>query len=267
MSTPHSVSALSEAESIGPADTVRHRPSDEEWLVAFVEDGRLCACGWPCGFVPLEDCSLIRKATQAERDALLASMAALEGSDPRGRYARRVLSEAPAASGELDVRSAQDQSRKMHRYVESFNGQKWGGVDESIDRQNLATALDNLLETAAMLGNVADRLASPSGAGLGGAVASSEAVAKAFDAFLCRAWGETELPSAELATDWEGVRRFLVREWLGEEDEEALLQVHDDFVHHDENMDIKGGPFLIEFEIGGVSIERVCGFAEKGALS
>lgn len=60
---------------------------------------------------------------------------------------------------ELDIRSAQDQARKMAVYVQSYNGQKWGGVDESVDRQNLAVALDNLLETAAMLGNVADRLA------------------------------------------------------------------------------------------------------------
>lgn len=62
---------------------------------------------------------------------------------------------------ELDVRSAQEQARAMHRYVESFNGQKFCPTFDNVDRQNLATALDNLQETAAMLGNVADRLAAP----------------------------------------------------------------------------------------------------------
>jgi len=60
---------------------------------------------------------------------------------------------------ELDPRTALEQARAMKRYVESFDGQKWGGVAESVDRQNLAVALDNLLETAAMLMNMAGRAA------------------------------------------------------------------------------------------------------------
>jgi len=92
---------------------------------------------------------------------------------------------------------------------------------------------------------------------------------KAFDAFLCRAWGETDLPSAELVTDWEGVRRFMVREWLGSEDETdydgtvTLDRLKADFDEHEE--DQRGGAYEVEFEIGGVSIERVCGFAAPGA--
>lgn len=60
---------------------------------------------------------------------------------------------------ELDPRTALEQARAMKRYVESFNGQKWSPTLDSVDRQNLATALDNLLETAAMLLNMADRVA------------------------------------------------------------------------------------------------------------
>ena len=97
----------------------------------------------------------------------------------------------------------------------------------------------------------------------------ASAVAKAFDAFLCRAWGETDLPSAELVTDWEGVRRFMVREWLGEEDATdydgtvTLDRLKADFEEHEK--DQRGGAYEVEFEIGGVSIERVCGFAAPGA--
>ena len=64
---------------------------------------------------------------------------------------------------ELDVRTAQEQARKMHAYVDSFNGQTFSPALDSVDRQNLAVALDNLLETAAMLGNVSDRLSCASG--------------------------------------------------------------------------------------------------------
>lgn len=93
--------------------------------------------------------------------------------------------------------------------------------------------------------------------------------AKAFDAFLCRAWGETDLPVAELVTDWEGVRHFMAREWLGEDDapnldgESTLDTLKEDFDAHE--ADQRGGPYSIEFEIGGVSIERVTGFAAQGA--
>jgi hypothetical protein len=93
--------------------------------------------------------------------------------------------------------------------------------------------------------------------------------AKAFDAFLCRAWGETDLPSAELVAGWEGVRRFMIREWLGEQDATdydgtvTLDRLKEEFDEHEDDM--RGGAFEVEFEIGGVSIERVCGFAAHGA--
>lgn len=87
---------------------------------------------------------------------------------------------------------------------------------------------------------------------------------EAFDAFLCRAWGETDLPSAELVEGWDGVRRFMVREWLGAEDATdydgtvTLDRLKADYDEHIE--DERGDLYEIEFEIGGVSIERVVGF-------
>lgn len=81
--------------TIDTADHVRHRPSGQYWLVAFVENGHLCACGWPCELVPLEDCELVQKAAPGERDKLLRDLAAMGGSDPRRSYAVRRLAEAP----------------------------------------------------------------------------------------------------------------------------------------------------------------------------
>jgi hypothetical protein len=84
---------------------------------------------------------------------------------------------------------------------------------------------------------------------------------KAPETFLCRAWGETDLPAAELVSGWEGVRRFMVREWLGAEDATdydgtvTLDRLKTDYDEHVE--DERGSLYEIEFEIGGVSIERV----------
>ncbi len=88
------------------------------------------------------------------------------------------------------------------------------------------------------------------------------------DGFLCRAWGETELTAAELVSDWDGVRRFMVREWLGSEDAtnhsgvNSLDLLKADFDEHEE--DKRGGPLSYEFEIGGVSVERVCAHGITG---
>jgi hypothetical protein len=42
-------------------DVVRHRPSDEEWLVAYAdyETGDLAWAGWPEGGAKIADCDLI----------------------------------------------------------------------------------------------------------------------------------------------------------------------------------------------------------------
>lgn len=77
--------------SIDTGDVVRHEPSGEEWLVAFVRGDNLCACGWPCSFTELKHCTLVKKATAQERADLLKQMADMNGDDPRKSYARAAL--------------------------------------------------------------------------------------------------------------------------------------------------------------------------------
>lgn len=72
-------------------DTVLHRPTGETWLVAFVEDGRLCACGWPLELVPAADCDIVKSCDNLEHNKLLVEMAEMQSDDPRRSYARRVL--------------------------------------------------------------------------------------------------------------------------------------------------------------------------------
>lgn len=65
------------------------------------------------------------------------------------------------APGELDPQTAIETARRMLAYCQSFNGQAWGGPDESVDRKNLAVALDNLEDMASMLLNMAGRVQHP----------------------------------------------------------------------------------------------------------
>lgn len=86
-------------ETIDTGDHVKHGPTGETWLVAFVEGDRLAWCGWPEGFADLADCTLIQKAAPGEREKLLASMAEIGDGDMRGRYARRALAKDAEARG------------------------------------------------------------------------------------------------------------------------------------------------------------------------
>jgi hypothetical protein len=77
-------------DAIDTADHVHHAPSGEDWVVAYVRGDRLCACGWPHTLADLADCTLIKKATSAEREQLLREMAS-NTEDDRGSYARERL--------------------------------------------------------------------------------------------------------------------------------------------------------------------------------
>lgn len=82
--------------SIGTADSVRHEPTGETWLVAYVQGDRLAWCGWPEGTALVADCTLTRKANEEERYRLLRQMAHMNDErDPRCRYARRALADGP----------------------------------------------------------------------------------------------------------------------------------------------------------------------------
>lgn len=76
---------------IDTGDTVKHKPTGEEWLVAGVKGDRLMWCGWPEGWAALTDCELVEKATPAARDKLLHELAAMQGHDIRKSYAMQRL--------------------------------------------------------------------------------------------------------------------------------------------------------------------------------
>ena len=73
---------------IDTGDHVHHAPSGEDWVVAYVRGDRLAWCGWPEGEAALADCTLLKKATPAERDKLLREIANTTAVDRRATYAR-----------------------------------------------------------------------------------------------------------------------------------------------------------------------------------
>ena len=95
-----------------------------------------------------------------------------------------------------------------------------------------------------------------------------EVAEQSFEGFLCRAWGETDLPCAEVVRDWDGVSRFMVREWLGGEDAAdadgtpTLQRVMYELKNREWGED---GNWVARFEIGGVSVEPVYSFAASRA--
>ena len=82
-----------DAAATAPPDTgdaVRVPSIDEEWLVAFVEGGRLYCLGWPLSSVPVSECVVIERATPEQRQRILRDMAASQCT-ARSNYARNRL--------------------------------------------------------------------------------------------------------------------------------------------------------------------------------
>lgn len=78
-------------QSIDTGDTVKHGPTGEIWVVAYVDGDRLAWCGWPPGEARVEHCTLVEKATAEYRDKLLRQLADMrpdgDGYDRRQRLA------------------------------------------------------------------------------------------------------------------------------------------------------------------------------------
>lgn len=79
---------------IRAGDEVHHEPSDEMWVVAYVDGDRLAWCGWPPGTAALKDCKLVKSCSDEEHLAMLERLAAMseyEGYDHRKSHAIRAL--------------------------------------------------------------------------------------------------------------------------------------------------------------------------------
>ena len=76
-------------------DVVRHRPSGEKWVVAYVEGDWLAWCGWPPGEAKVSDCDLLEACSDEEHKESLRQWAGLshrmEGGDRRAAVCCRQL--------------------------------------------------------------------------------------------------------------------------------------------------------------------------------
>jgi hypothetical protein len=67
-------------------DHVRHAPTGETWVVAYVDGEHLAWCGWPEGEAKVSDCTLIKRCSDEEHVTLLREVARSDG-----KRARRAL--------------------------------------------------------------------------------------------------------------------------------------------------------------------------------
>jgi hypothetical protein len=72
-------------DGIDTGDHVKHGPTEETWVVARVHGLSLYPCGWPATRAELKDCTLIKKATAAERLKLLRELS--QGSSEHASWA------------------------------------------------------------------------------------------------------------------------------------------------------------------------------------
>lgn len=84
------------------------------------------------------------------------------------------------------------------------------------------------------------------------------------DAILCYAWGETDRPDAFLAKSAADVKRFIVTEWIDDENDPTVKEVMEELAAHDWRED---GELKYEFEIGGVCFEDVVAVMPNDELS
>jgi len=77
--------------AIKTGDTVRHIPSGETWVVAYVrpETNDLAWLGWPEGLARLSDCELVKSCSEEESLRWLRDMAKSKGA--RQHHAEREL--------------------------------------------------------------------------------------------------------------------------------------------------------------------------------
>ena len=72
-------------------DIVFHRPSREEWILAFADNGMVSPCGWPPTTVAESECLPVTDASDDEHIAMLRTWAAKSGDDHRIAVCRRRL--------------------------------------------------------------------------------------------------------------------------------------------------------------------------------
>lgn len=74
-------------------DHVHHKPSGEDWLVAWADHsaGYMAPCGWPTCQARIEDCEVTKTATDQESDALVEQLARSGRSDAQIAAAIRAL--------------------------------------------------------------------------------------------------------------------------------------------------------------------------------
>lgn len=76
-------------------DIVLHRPTGEEWLVAWADprSGYMAPCGWPTCQALIADCDLVERASDEKCSAIVAEVSRSGRSDAHMAEVCRALSQ------------------------------------------------------------------------------------------------------------------------------------------------------------------------------
>lgn len=99
---------MTAAPAIRCGDTVRHGPTGETWVVAWVERDRLAWAGWPPGEALLADCTLVEAASDAEHLYWARQIGRPERTDYIAHAVRRLY---PAA---FETEPAPEPAKESH---------------------------------------------------------------------------------------------------------------------------------------------------------
>ncbi len=146
-------------------DSVKHGPTGETWLVAYVEGDYLAWCGWPEGEAKVADCTLVRECSEEESIEILRDMANISGPSRRQRYAEHRLRELgllpalpPTVEQKLEAAAA-ERDRLLVAIVEHHAQKADDRCIEDDDRLYAAAGLPpcdrRVGDKAAMLANCA----------------------------------------------------------------------------------------------------------------
>lgn len=86
------------AARLRTGDVVHHKPSGEDWVLAYADygTGKLSPCGWPECEGEIRDCTLVNAATDEESEGLVGRLVAI--GERRGRRAYEIAEAARAAA-------------------------------------------------------------------------------------------------------------------------------------------------------------------------
>ncbi|MBX3583601.1 MAG: hypothetical protein KF810_17075 [Rhizobiaceae bacterium] len=194
-------------------DHVLHRPSQETWVVAWAdyETGYMAPCGWPTCQARIDDCDIVKDATDEESAQIVAALAISGRTDAHKatQIADRSVSATPPASAGPEPQGEATRLQPVASPVQGYRDQiaTLAAEVEALRRER--DELDLLYKAASDLGENNHRMASRRADSLDAVLAQCREALRPFADIAGEAWAdENGWTDAACQND-------RIRDWLG----------------------------------------------------